>query len=814
MFRDFRYAARSLRKTPGFSIAAIVTLALGIGANTAIFSVLDGVILDPLPYREPDRLAVVALFNRKLGYPTNLSYPDFLDWQREARSFEHIAAFGNEGFDLTSPGAAEHLDGKGVSSNFFTTLGVKLALGREFSADEDTVGGRPAAVISDRVWRERFAGSPSAIGKAVTLNGRDYVIVGVTTPGFRFGNQPADVFTPIAQRDPLYNQDRTIHDILCFARLRSGVSVGQALAEMNTVQEHIGELNPATERGQGAYVVPLKEFQVGDIGSTIFLLLGAVGIVLLIACANVANLLLARSASRTREFAVRLALGASRGQIVRQLIAESMLLSGIGGLLGLTIARWGVSAVLAAAPGDIPRVENIGVNPTVLLFALGISIIVAMVFGLFPAFASANTDVQKGLKEGSRGLAIGHQRPQQVLTVLQIALTLVLLTAGSLLFRTIQNLWSVNPGFDPRHVMTFQVGLSPSVTNTPSKLRAAYQALADRIRQIPGVEASDITALVPLGRGANEGPFWIGRDQPASMAEIPRAIYYPSGADYERTMGIPLVSGRFLSQADNLNSEIVVLIDTLLAQRFFPNRNPVGQTVTIPHWGERRNVAARIVGVVGHVEHYALDGSVGEKPQIHYSFYQLPDEVVPVFRSDVTVAVRAALPVASLMPSIKNEVYKAGGDQPVYNIRTMQELVSGSMGRQRFPMILLVSFASLALLLACVGIYAVISYSTARRVNEIGVRMALGAAKSDILRLIAGQALRLALAGVAIGTAASLVLGRLFSNFSQLLYGVRPGDSATLASAALLIVKAAMLACYFPARRAANLQPTDALREE
>jgi predicted permease len=811
--RDIRYASRSLQRSPGFTAAAILTLALGLGANTAIFSVLEGVALSPLPYAEPDRLVLVALYNRTLGYATNLSYPDFLDWQRSSRSFEQIAAFKAQSFDLSSPGAAEHVDGKEVSSNFFSTLGVKPGLGRDLSPEEDRTGGIPAAVISNRLWQDRFAGSPATLGKAITLDGVDYTIVGVLRPGFRFGDQQADVYTTLGRTDSLFRNDRTVHDLISVARLQRGVSAGQAQAEMNNVQDHIDELNPSTERGLGTYIVPLKQFFIGDVEGTLLLLMGAVGFVLLIACANVANLLLARSTARTREFALRLALGASRLQIVRQLVTESVLLSLVGGVLGLAITEWGVNAVLAVAPGSVPRIENIGVNASVLLFAFGISITVGIVFGLLPARQSSKTDLQTGLKEGGRGSAAGHQRTQRVLVIVQTALALVLLTGGSLLFRTIHNLLAVNPGFQTQHVITFQVGLSPSVT-TPSRVRIAYQQLVDRIRQIRGVEAADITALLPLSQQDNSGPFWVGSHQPASMAQIPRAIYYPIGPDYLSTMEIPLLRGRSLTRADNVNSERVVVIDSFLARTYFPDRDAVGQSLTIPHWGAARNVAARVVGVVGHVEHWGLDGSLGEKPQIYYSFYQLPDEVVPVFRGDVTLAVRTPFDAATVMDAIRNAVYEAGSDQPVYNIRTMRELVSGSMGRQRFPMLLLVAFAVLALLLACVGIYGVISYSVSERVREIGIRMALGAEKRDVLRMVVGQGLRLAVAGVAIGAVATLILAPMLSSFSHLLYGVRAADPLTFIVVALGLLGAALLACYIPARRAARLDPMIALRQE
>jgi predicted permease len=812
--QNLKYGIRMLARSPGFAAVAVVTLALGIGANIAIFSVLEGVILSPLPYGEPDRLVLVALYNRSLKYATDLSYPDFLDWRRDSRSLEQIAAFKPQGFDLSSPGSPEQVDGQQVSSNFFSTLGVKLALGRDLSPQEDLAGGPPAVIISNRLWQDRFAASPEAIGKTLTLDGVDFTIVGVLRPEFRFGRQPADVYAPIGRFDPLFRSDRTVHDILCVARLAPGVSIGQAAAEMNAIQEHIDRLNPATERGLGVDIDSLKHEIAGDLGSTLLLLLGAVGLVLLIACANIANLLLARSAARTREFAVRLALGAGRAQIVCQLVTESVLLSLIGGVLGVAIAEWGLSALMASVPGRLPRADNIGVNLPVLLFALGVSMMVGILFGLLPAFKSSNTDLQEGLNAGSRGSVAGHGRAQGVLLVLQVALTLVLLMGGSLLFRTIQNLWAVDTGFDTRHVITFQVGLSPTLANTASRIRTAYQQLAERIRQVSGVEAADITALVPFGQGANEGPFWVGPSQPASMAEIPRAIYYPIGPDYFRTMEIPLVRGRFLTPADDVHSEPVLVIDSLMARTYFPDRDPVGQSLTIPHWGATRNLAIRIVGVVRHVEHYGLDGSIGEKPQIYYSFYQLPDQLVPAFRAEVNLAVRTKLDAATVMPAIRHAVYQSGSDQPVYNIHTMEELVSGSMVSRRFPMILLSAFAALALLLASVGIYGVISYSMSRRVREIGIRMALGAVNRDVLRMVVGQGLRLVLAGLAIGAAAALILARMLSSFSRLLYGVRAADPLTFTAVSLLLIGAALLACYIPARRAANADPIAALRQE
>ena len=811
---ELRYAARSLRKSPGFAAIAVITLALGIGANTAIFSVLDAVLLRPLPYAAPNRLVVVALYNRSLKYPTDLSYPDFLDWQRSSRSLEQIAAFAQQGYDIAHPGPPEHVNGRPVSPNFFETLGVRLALGSGFSAREDRAGGMPAAVISDRLWRERFAASPAAVGSTITLNGADYTVVGVLGLDFRFADAPADVYTPLGQWRPQYANDRAAHDILCIARLGAGIGLDAARAEMNAVQQHIDDLNPSTERGLGVFVDPWKTFLTGDTRRTILLLAGAVGLVLLIACANVANLTLARSAVRRREFAVRLALGASRARIARQSVTESVLLSLAGGAAGVALAEWGVKLALAAAPENIAPANPPGVDGPVLAFALGISLLVGIVFGILPALNSARTDPHRGLKDGGRGSTGADGRTQRALAALEVALALVLVTGGSLLFRTVRNLWAVNPGFDARRVITFQVGLSPTAAATPAKIKIALQELMDRVRAIPGIDDADFTALVPLGQGSNEGPFWTGLRQPASMAEIPRAIWYPVGPEYFRTMGIPILSGRALSRADNAGSERVVVIDRLLARTYFPGQNAVGLSLTLPHWGNTPSVKARIAGVVGHVEQYSLDGGRGEKPQIYYSFYQLPDEAAPEFRDQVTLVVRTALDGAAAMAAIRRAVYEAGSDQPVYNVHSMEEIVEESMGRERFPMVLVGAFAALALALASVGVYGVFACAAAARAREFGIRIALGAMRGDVVAMVLGQGMRLALIGMAMGAGASLILNRVLTSFSQLLYGVRGNDPMTLAAASLVLAAAAAGACLVPALRASRVDPIDVLRQE
>ncbi len=621
----------------------------------------------------------------------------------------------------------------------------------------------------------------------------------------------ADVYTPLGQGDPIWIRDRTIHPGIAFiGRLKPAVTIAQARAEMDAVQSHLNQLYPAEDRGLGIDVVPLKHVIVGDVSGTLLLMLGAVGLVLLIACANVANLLMARSEARRREFAIRAALGASRRLIASQLVAEGVLLSLAGGVLGIVIASSGVGPALAALAGNLPRGENIGVSIPVLLFTFGVSIMVGILFALGPALKSSNTDLQEALKAGGRGAAGGRHRLQHVLIIGQIALTLVLLTGASLLFRTIQNLWKVNPGFNTQQIISFKVGLSPSLTRTAASARVAFQQLTGRFSRIPGVLAADLTALVPLSRHGNGGPFFVGPHQPASNAEAPRAEFFWTGPDYARTMEIPVLQGRYFTPQDTLNSDPVVVIDSDLARAYFGDKNPVGQSMEIPHWG-----TVRIVGVVGHVRHWGLDdANLYTQNQIYACFYQLADAWVPIYIGDMIFVVRTPLEPATVLPAIKAAVYGAGGGQPVYNIQTMRQIVTESMTPQRFPMILLGAFAALALLLACVGIYSVMSYAMTQRVREVGIRMALGAEKRDVLRMVIGQGLRLAVTGIAIGAVGALALSRVLSSFSHLLYGVAAQDPVTFLTVSLALVGAAFLACYIPAQRAARLDPMAALRQE
>ena len=808
LVQDLRYALRQLFRSPGFAGTAILTLALGIGANTAIFSVVQGVVLSPLPYPEPERLVLMQESRPNLPH-LDISYPDFRDWQHTAHSFERMAALTWRDYDLTGSGSSAHLKGMEVSSGFFATLGVKLALGRELSASEDLPHGAPAAIISDRLWQERFASSPQALGKSLVLDGVETTLIGILPPKFRFFTD-ADVYTSLAQGAPLIYNDRTIHGFAAIARLKPEVSISPAQEEMNTIQQNLDRLYPIADRNLGTLLTPLKQAIVFDVSGTLLLIMGAVGIVLLIACANVANLLLARSAARSREFAVRCALGASRARLVRQLLTESAFLSLAGGVFGSCLAKLGVSLALTMLPESMPRTDNIHVNLPVLLFAFGISLAAGILFGLAPALRSFRIDVQGALKATDRGTTRGRHHGQSLLVIVQMALTLMLLVGSGLLLRTIGELWLVNPGFDTQHVLTLKVGLSPSLTKTASSTRIAYRQLLERIRQIPGVEAADFTNIVPLSERDNGGPFWIGAQESTSMQDAPHALYFETGPDYLQTMKIPLLRGRFFTQADTSESEPVVVIDSVLAQTYFPGKDPVGQTITVAHWH-----TARVIGVVGHVRHWGLgDPGTYNPSQIYISFYQLPDLWTADFAKALSIAVRTPLDTAAVMPAIKDAIFGVGKDQPVYNVQTMQQIVSDSMASQRLTMVLLGAFAVLALLLASVGIYGVLSYSVNQRVQEIGIRMALGADRGNVLRLLIGQGLRLAIAGIAAGAVAALILARLLASFSQLLYGVTPGDPLTFVAVSLVLLSTAFLACYIPARRATRIDPMQALRAE
>ena len=805
---DLRFSLRTLARSRSFTAIAVITLALGIGANTAMFSVVHGVILAPLPFQRPDRL--VFLWQTRPGVPQlDASYPNFEDWQRTSRSFDSMSALVFHSFNLTAPGSAEHLIGIRASSVFLATLGVRPVIGRDIAPSDDQVNASLVVLVSYRIWRERFHSVPQLAGRSLVLDGKSFTVIGVLPADFHFLDD-TEVITPLRPDMPRIYAERSVDAIAVLARLRSGLNMGQAEAEMNTIQQSLDRQYPDADRAIGITLTSLKQQIVGDVKGTILLLFGAVSLVLLIACANFANLLLVRSTARAREFGIRAALGAGRTRMVRLLLTESLVLSLAGGAMGIAFAGFGLRMLLAAMPYALPRSENIGLHLPVLLFTLLTSVLVGILFSLAPALQSARPDLEATMRQNERGATSGRHVLLSRLVTAQFALTLVLMTCAGLLLRSIRNLSQVNPGFDTRHVISFQVGLSPSMTSTAAATRNAYEQLLARIRQVPGVEAADLTNIVPLSSGDNGGPFWIGSAQLTSFQEAPHALYFWTGPDYQRTMGIPLLQGRFFTSDDQIGSAKVVVVDSVLANTFFPGRSPVGQTLTVAHWG-----VARIVGVVGHVRHWGLDDPGTYNPrQIYIPVYQLPDSMVTDFFRNLTLLVRTPRPAADLMPRVRDVIYGSAPDQPVYSVKSIEDVVSESMTSRKLPILLFGAFAGLALILSAIGVYGGVSYSVMRRTQEIGIRMALGADRGQIFKMIVRQTIWMAGMGLGWGTLVSLMVLRLVPSFSHLLYGVSKSDPVTFFAVSAVLLVSALFACYVPARRAMHTEPLDSLRCE
>jgi len=818
--QDLRCALRQLRKSPGFTATAVCTLALGIGANTAIFSVVNGVLLNPLPYPQPGQL--VALYQRTPEITeVSIPYPNFLDWQRENRSFSALGAYRSEGFNLTNVGEPERLKGEMVSATFFPLLGVKPLLGRTFTDSEDLLGGAPVALISEGLWKRKFGASPDIVGKSIDLNDSLYTIAGVMPGTFHYHNmnfgEDKDVYVPIGQwNDPLFRDRHTGMGMDAVGRLKAGVTVEQARADMSAVAAHLEKIYPDTNKDSGVSLIPLKENLVGDennlfgdIRPFLLVLLAAVGFVLLIACANVANLLLARSTARMREFAVRRALGATGARIARQILTESALLALGGGVLGLCLAAWGTQAAIRVLPDGLPRAEEIHLNGQVLLFTFGASMLAGILFGSIPAFKNAQTGLQETLKQGGRGASRRH-RLQGVIVAVEMGLALLLLAGAGLMIRSLEKLWKVNPGFEARNVLTFEVSASKSLGDSPAGIRSAFRQLHDAMAAVPGVESFSLTdGSSPLS-GDSELPLWLeGEPKPASQLEMKNSLFYLAQPDYLKVMKIPLLRGRFFTDADNETAPLVIVIDEQFAKRLLKDRDPIGQHV---HFSIL-NTTAEIVGVVGHVKQWGLDES--EKSPVQAQCYipllQSPDNLLMMFAHGVDAVARIRGGMAENVGPISRAAQSVNGGIVVYRTSTMTDVIQQSLATQRFAMMLLGVFAALATLLAGVGIYGVISYIAGQRTHEIGIRMALGAMKGDVLRMMLSQAGGMAGLGVGIGLVLGLGLMRLMSS---LLFGVSAHDPLTFSGVAFLLILVALAACYLPARRAANVDPMVALRHE
>jgi predicted permease len=813
--QDLRYALRQLRKNPGFTLVVVLTLALGIGANTVIFSVVNGVLLRPLPFPQPDQL--VTLHENKPNFEGgSLSYPNFRDWQKDNHTFSAMAIARQYAFSLLGVGDPEQVDGEFVSSDFFRILGVNPLLGRSFLTGEDEVGAGPVAMISAGLWRRKFGSATDVLGRSITLDAKNYTIVGVIPAGFHLcipGFRDADVFVPIGQlNNPLLLKRGAGLGIHGIGRLKDGVTLEQGRADMETVSQNLAASFPDADQGITAQVVPLKRTMVGRVQSLLTVLLVAVGFVLLIACANVANLLLARSTGRTREFAVRTTLGASRVRMIRQLLSESVLLAVAGGGLGILLAVWGTRAVLGVLPAALPRSEQIGLDWRVLLFTAAISLVAGVLFGLAPALKISRPDLQEQLKEGGRGASGTRHRTQGAFVVIEMGLAVVLLIGAGLTIRSLMRLWNINPGFNPHNVLTFGLSLPPSMFNaTPDAIRTSFRDLDAKVAQIPGVRGiSQVWGALPFGLD-DEQLFWLqGQAKPANENDMNWAIDYIVEPDYLQAMRIPLQRGRFFTAHDDEHSPLVVVVDNVLAEKYFPQQDPVGKRIYLNRAGGQ---LAEIVGVVGHVKQWGLDLDDYEslRSELYLPCMQMPDNFITMAPSGSMAVIRSDSASAGLADAVRRVAAQISSQQVIFGTQTMDSLIARSLSSRRFSMILLLVFASLALLLASIGIYGVVSYVVAQRAHEIGLRMALGARRLDILTLILSRAGKLATGGVAAGLIAAMGLTRLMAN---LLYGISPFDPLTFAGVATLLTMVALAACYLPARRAAKLDPMVALRYE
>jgi predicted permease len=811
IFQDLKYGLRMLAKHPGFTAVAVGTLALGIGANTAIFSVVNGVLLNPLPYSQPDRL--VALYSRTAQFAhSSISYPNFLDWVRDNHSFSALAAYRSDDFNLTGMGEPERLPGDMVSADFFPLLDVKPVIGRTFTAAQDQVGAGPVVLISGGLWKRKFGSSPNVLGKTLTLDDKAYTVIGVIPSRFYFrGNnyQRGDVYIPIGQwNDPTFRDRRVGMGMDAVGRLKPGVTFEQAKADMDALGRHLAEEHPEADKGTGITLVPLKQNIVGDIEPYLMLLLVAVGFVLLIACVNVANLALARATGRTREFAIRIALGAGRRRVIRQLLTESVLLALVGGGFGLLVASWGLQAALKILPEALPRAQSVRLDGHVLLFTLAASVLVGILFGLAPALKTSATNLQETLKEGGRGSSAARHRTQSAFVVVEMALAVVLLAGAGLMIRSLAKLWSVDPGFDPHRVLTFYSSFPP--IKSPDAVRAAWREIHDSLAAIPGVQAASLSvASRPMGSDS-ELPFWLeGQPKPATEANMKVTLFYLVQPDYLKVMRIPLVRGRFLTPADNAHSPLVTVIDRRFAQLYFHGQNPIGKRVNF----SILNTAAEIVGVVGHVKQWGLDEDAGPpiRAQCYFPIAQLPDRFIPLVAGTLGVVVRTGGSPLAEVGSIRHAMDQVNSQEVMFDTVTMDRVISDSLSAQRFSMILMAIFAGLALVMASVGIYGVVSYVTSQRTHEIGIRIALGAQRADVLKLVLSNGFKMMSLGVGIGIVGALTLTRFLAS---MLFGVKPTDPVTLLGVSLILTSVALLACYIPARRATKVDPVVALRYE
>lgn len=803
IWQDLRFAVRTLRKNPAFTIVAVLTLALGIGANTAIFSVVNTVLLKPLPFKDSNRLVIVWETNREKGRQSDqVSSGNFADWQNQNQAFEDSAAYFNWTNNLTGLDYPERLKSALVTGSFFQTLGANAALGRTLQPDDAQTDHDSVAVLSDGLWKRRFGAAPEIVGKTITLNRTDIVVVGVMPPDFRFPEKNTDLWLPFTLT-PSHLEDRAGKFLKVVARLKLGIDIKQAQVDLDIIAGRLEQHYPATNTGCGVRISPLHSDEVRDIKPTLLVLLGVVGFVLLIACANVANLFLTRAASRRKEMAVRSALGASRWRLLRQLLTESLLLSLAGGAVGLFLAQMGVQVLTSLAPDEIPRLDQIGVDHLVLGFTFATCILTSLLCGLMPAVSASKTDLQDALKESGRGLTgSSSRRLRHLLVVFEIALSLVLLVGAGLMISSFIRLQAVAPGFDSESMLTMTMWLPGSKYPQSQQQTEFFQQAIDRVKAVPGVQSVSAIQDLPLRRNRMGFEFFIENRPLPSSGEKQDAAYRVIGPEYFRVMSIPLIAGRDFSERDNRKSPPVLIINQTMARRYWEDENPIGKRM---RFGGADAPWYEIVGVAGDIKHMGLGEEEGP------AIYQPHAQKTFDFLRWMTLVVRTSTDPMSLAGMLRAQVQALDKDQPVYEIATMKDILSQSVAKPRFATLLLGLFALVALSLGAVGIYGVLAFTVAGSTREIGIRMALGASSIEVHRLVLGQGLKLVIAGVGLGLLAAFALTRILSS---LLFTIQPTDPLTFASIPLLLVVVAMLACWIPARRATKVDPLEALRYE
>jgi putative ABC transport system permease protein len=828
VIRDLRLAARLLLKHPTFTAITLLVLALGIGANTVIFSAFNAVMLRPLPYKDPERIVTVwdsfpQLGVRKIG----VTYANFADLEERNHVFDPLALYtagSTTAFNMTGTGGPERVQGARATGDFFRALGVAPLLGRALTSEDEEPGRNRVAVLGYGLWRRDFGGDARVVGQNIKLNDEDYRVVGVMPPGFSFpsgAEMPAgqqfdsatEIWTPLTvPNTPSACNDRLVRGYRAVARLKPGVTIEQAQSDASMVIKQLVAEHPDANEGLSVSVTTMRENQVGEFRPAMWALLGAVAFVLLIACANIANLLLSRAAARQKEFAVRAALGASRGRLLRQLLTESLLLSAVGGLLGLVLSVVALRALVAFAPANIPRIAEAGIDPRVLAFTVLVSLVTGLLFGLAPALHAARTDLYEGVKEGGRGASGGaaQSRLRNLLVVSEVMLVFVLLIAAGLMLRSFRRLLDVAPGFDPSHVLTARVTLPPASYPTPKKL-LFYRQLVERVSREQGVEAAALVRDLPLsGTDPRYGVTVAGRSDAVQGGgyTVRDRIISP---DYFKVMGIPLRRGRYFTEQDDRGAPAVAIVNESAVRKIFPNQDPLGQVLV--NGGNYAPDNCQIVGVVGDVKFGGLNTE--SDPEVYVHYRQLPESFMQPGVGSMALVVRGAGNPSELAGMVRQQVAALDQNIPVSPVLTMDEVLSGSLAPRRFNLLLLSAFAVVALLLAAVGIYGVLSYWVEQRTREIGIRMALGASASDIFRLVVFRAMSAVAVGLVAGVLVALALARLLSStLSGLLFGVRATDPATFAVVTLLLALVSLVACYVPARRAIRVEPTTALRFE